>query len=159
EAVRGSLFDPDFLQGALTGTDAVLHLATRIPKPSQMGRRAAWAENDSVRMVGTRVLVDAALASGVNVVVYPSIALVYPERGSGWIDADSAPPRDSDDLTHSSLEAEAELTRFTEAGRHGIVLRLGPLYGPRTPSTDTQLRLARGGLVTVFGPDQAFTPS
>jgi 2-alkyl-3-oxoalkanoate reductase len=159
EPVRGSLFDPDSMRGAVAGADAILHLATRIPKPSEMGRRAAWTENDRIRTVGTRALVDAALASGAKVVVYSSIAFVYPDRGSQWIDADSTPPRDTDDLTHSSLEAETEVARFTAGGGRGIVLRLGPLYGPETLSTCTQLDLARRGLVTVFGPDDAYAPS
>jgi 2-alkyl-3-oxoalkanoate reductase len=159
EPVRGSLFDPDSIRQTAAGAGAILHLATRIPRPSRMGRRAAWSENDRIRTLGTRMLVDAALSIGVKVFVYPSIAFVYPDRGSDWIDADSTPPRKTDDITLSSLRAEAEVDRFTAGGGRGIVLRLGPLYGPETPSTNTQVKLARRGFITVFGPDEAYSPS
>jgi nucleoside-diphosphate-sugar epimerase len=124
-----------------------------------MGRRRAWADNDRLRRDGTRVLVDAALAAGVPRFVFPGIVFVYPDGGDRWIDAADTPPRGADDLTRSSLEAEAEVARFTAAGGRGIVLRLGPLYGPDTPSTATQLALLRLGVAPLFGAGGAYTPS
>jgi hypothetical protein len=44
---------------ALTGADAVLHLAARIPRRERYERPEAWAENDRLRTGAARVLVDA----------------------------------------------------------------------------------------------------
>src|SRR5215831_7621132 len=61
EPVRVDLFDADGLQKAVAGSEAVLHLATRIPPARQAMRREAWAENDRIRTEGSRTLVDAAV--------------------------------------------------------------------------------------------------
>src|SRR5829696_7356516 len=84
EPVRADLFDPDSLSRAVADSDAVLHLATRIPPSSEMRRRSAWVENDRIRAEGTKNLVNAALEGGTRV-------FVYPDSGDAWIDAASTP--------------------------------------------------------------------
>jgi len=59
----------------------------------------------------------------------------------------------------STLEAEAQVRRFTEAGRRGIVLRMGYFYGPEAESTLDTLALARRGAAILAGPGEAFYPS
>src|SRR5437660_4291750 len=62
DAFVADLFDPDSMASALVGQEAVLNLATRIPAtPGKMLR--GMAENDRIRRDGSRVLVEAALAS------------------------------------------------------------------------------------------------
>jgi 2-alkyl-3-oxoalkanoate reductase len=162
EPVRGDLFDPESLSRALAGADAILHLATRIPASSDMRRRSAWVENDRIRAEGTKNLVDAALAAGAHVFVYPSFASVYPDSGDAWIDAASTPV-DPIDIVNSTIAAEREVARFAASGdsseRRGISLRLGGLYGSDLPSTQEQLRLARRGLSMFGGAPEAFTPT
>jgi nucleoside-diphosphate-sugar epimerase len=158
EPVRADLFDPTSLRGALVGSDAVLHLATRIPPFARLGRLSAWAENDRIRREGTRRVIDATLASGVSVVVYASVVLVYADAGERWVDARSgalAPPPHA----RSTLAAEREVARFAEAGRRGISLRLGLLYSPDDEQTRAQVRLARWGVAPVVGPAGAYWPA
>jgi nucleoside-diphosphate-sugar epimerase len=161
EPVRGSLFETGSLAAAMAGADAVLHLATRIPPSSQARRRAAWRENDRIRAEGTRNLVDAALASGVTVFVYPSFAFVYPDSGDAWIDAASTPTAPVD-MMASTTAAEREAARFAAADasgeRRGVALRLGGLYGSDLPSTREQLQLARHGLSQFAGSPEGFIP-
>jgi nucleoside-diphosphate-sugar epimerase len=158
EPVRADLFDPDSLRAALIGVDAILHLATRIPPSSDMRRRSAWDENDRIRAEGTMNLVDASLAAGSRVFVYPSFAFVYPDSGDAWIDALSTPV-DLIDILHSTIAAEREVARFAENGRRGVSLRFGALYGRDLPSTREQLQLARRG-ISMFGTvPEAFTPA
>jgi nucleoside-diphosphate-sugar epimerase len=159
EPVRGDLFDPDSLSRGLAGADAVLHLATRIPPSSEMRRRSAWVENDRIRAEGTKNLVNAALEGGTRVFVYPSFAFVYPDSGDAWIDAASTPV-DPIDILHSTIAAERQVARFAaEAGRRGVSLRLGFLYGSDLPSTREQLQLARRGLSMFGSAPQVFTPT
>jgi nucleoside-diphosphate-sugar epimerase len=161
EPSRGDLFDADALAQAVDGVDAVMHLATHIPASSEVRKPEAWAENDRIRAIGAKMLVDAALKTGVKVFVYPSFAFVYPDSGDRWIHAESTPPAPADNL-HSTITAEREVRRFAESeptsGRRGVALRLGGLYGPDVPSFEEQLALARRG-ISMFGaaPD-AFTP-
>jgi nucleoside-diphosphate-sugar epimerase len=122
------LFDPDAVTAAVAGKDAVIHLATRIPPPERLGDREAWGDTDRLRAEATPILVDAALAAGVEWFLFPSIAFVYPETGQ--VD-ESTPVADGvPEILLSALEAERQVARFDGDGRRGVVLRLGVLYGP-----------------------------
>jgi nucleoside-diphosphate-sugar epimerase len=146
------LFDEQALVQALAGceAEAILHLATSIPSTMQIGRRSAWQETQRLRREGTRVLVEAALAAGtVNTFVYPSYALVYPESGDRWIDAETTPVQPTA-LLSSTLDAEAEVARFAGNERRGISLRMGSFYGPE-PTSWQLLRYARWG-IAAFPP-------
>jgi len=150
--VPADLFDGQALVQALTGceAEAILHLATSIPPTMQVGRRKAWQENDRIRREGARALVEAALAAGtVSTFIYPSYALVYPESGDRWIDAETTPVQPAVNLS-STLDAEAEVARFAGTERRGISLRMGSLYGPE-PSSWQLLRYARRG-IAAFPP-------
>ncbi|HYL34642.1 MAG TPA: NAD(P)-dependent oxidoreductase [Bryobacteraceae bacterium] len=155
EAVEADLFDPNSLRRATTDTFAILHLATRIPARNQMSRGGAWADNDRIRSEGTRNVAEAASANGVQAIVYPSVCFVYPDHGSGWIDANTSKVTPSS-ITRSTLEAEDTVSRFAARGGRGIVLRMGQFYGPESNQVQEELRLARWGVATVFGPSDSY---
>ena len=160
EPVEADLFDAASLRAALQGCDAVLHLATKIPPSSRAGRLSAWAENDRIRRDGTRALVTAALASPtVKTFVYPSFALVYPDSGDTWIDAENTPAAPTA-IEQTTLDAEAEVARFAAAGdgRRGLSLRMGALYSPDAPSAQDQLRIARLGFAPLVGRPEGYMP-
>jgi nucleoside-diphosphate-sugar epimerase len=113
--------------------DAVIHQLTDLS-----GRD--FAANSRLRVEGTRNLVDAALAVGVQRIVAQSIAWVYtpgqgPAREEEPLDLEAPPPRGQTVAAVQALEqtvAEAPV---------GVVLRYGLLYGPGT-------WYARDGLTT-----------
>jgi nucleoside-diphosphate-sugar epimerase len=113
----------------MKGVEAVYHLATRIPKPERMTDPDAWTDNDKLRSHATRILVDAALAAGVDVFVLPSVTFLYPAEGP----VDEQTPTNNDGgRLRSMLDAEAETQRVSRAERRGVILRLGLLWGPGT---------------------------
>jgi nucleoside-diphosphate-sugar epimerase len=154
EPVETSLFDRAGLAAAVRGADAVLHLATRIAPASRARRRGAWRENDRVRIEGTRNLVDAALATGVGVVVYPSFAPVYAGGGARWLSVGA--PVDPTEVLESTLVAEDEVMRYAAAGGRGVVLRMAGVYGPHSAATRDVLALARRGISAFAGPPDAY---
>src|SRR5262249_52125549 len=156
EPIQASLFDLSSLRTAAAGCEAVLHLATRIPSRNEAPQRHAWSENDRIRNEGTRNLVSAAMESGVSTFIYPGVVFVYPDRGADWIDV-STPPAPLT-IIQSSLKAEAEVERFTNAGRRGIVLRMGGFYGPTASNTRGLLQSARRGIALIFGRSTAYQP-
>src|SRR2546427_6725803 len=156
EPFAGNLFDPSSLREALSGRDAVLHLATHIPAAKDATRPGAWRENDRIRSEGTRKLVDAAIECGVTTFIYPGIVSVYPDAGANWIDAATPPAPTS--ILQSSLDAESEIGRFTGAGHRGIVLRMGAFYGPRASNTVQMLQTAHRGIALIFGANTAYQP-
>jgi quercetin dioxygenase-like cupin family protein len=127
------LFDARSVSEALSEIEAVYHLATRIPPRERRGASDAWRENDRLRADAARLVVDAALVAGTEVYVQPSVTFVYPTEGE--VDED-IPLGDVPPHLESSLAAEREAARFAQAGRRGVVLRLGRLDGPgrNTPS-------------------------
>ena len=60
EPVDVDLFDPDAVKAATVGTDAILHLATSIPRMQDMRRPGAWTMNGRLRTEATSNLLDAA---------------------------------------------------------------------------------------------------
>jgi nucleoside-diphosphate-sugar epimerase len=122
------LFDADAVTEAVGGSDAVLHLATRIPPQNPREHPEAWRDNDRLRTEAARLLVDAALSAEVSIFVQPTVTFVYPD---GPVDEDT-PIGDVAAHLESGLVAERETLRFADADRTGVVLRLGLLDGPGT---------------------------
>lgn len=123
------VFDPVAVAAASRDVDAVLHLATRIQSLELISQPDAWWENDRLRADASRILVDAALAAGVEVYFQPTVTFVYPPRGAV---SEDTPPTEVIATLRSALRAEQETDRFARAGRRGVVLRLGLLDGPGT---------------------------
>ena len=157
EPARLDLFDLAALTRAVEECSAILHLATKIPSTMNLGKRSSWVETDHIRREGTRNVVDAALAQHVQTVIYPSICFAYHDNGAQWIDATTDQPVDADYYA-TTFDAEREVQRFADAGRRGITLRMGLLYGPESPQSQDQLRFARWGIASVGGSPEAYHP-
>ena len=159
EPVVADIYDLESMIRALAGADVAMHLATRIPPVVQARRPSAWAENTKLRAVGTKVLVDAALAAGVGRVVAESITFLYRDGGSEWLDEQS--PVDPGDALQSVVTLEDETARFTaqSSGGGGIVLRFGSFYGADARSTDEYLKAAQRRLAPVLGPPDGYVSS
>lgn len=156
EPVRVDVFDGPALHDAVRGADAVLHLATSIPPMKHARRRSAWETNDRLRTETTRLLVDAALASGAHTLVAESITFPYRAAGDDWIDESS--PYDARPWLASVADLEDEVARFAAGGGQGVALRFGAFVGPTARSTDEQLAVASRGIAPVVGrPDAYFS--
>jgi nucleoside-diphosphate-sugar epimerase len=127
------LFDSAAVADATRGIDAVLHLATRIQPLEQLGNPEAWRENDRLRAVASRILVDASLRSDVTVYIQPTVTFVYPTDAPV---SEDTPLNGVSPILESALMAERETARFARSGRRGVVLRLGLLDGPGTGHED-----------------------
>jgi nucleoside-diphosphate-sugar epimerase len=157
KAVSASLFDRAALTALLAGHDAVVNLTSAIPPiPSFMLARA-WKANDKVRTEGSAALVDAAVSAGVDRFVQESVSMLYPDRGSEWIDENV--PVDTYPMARANLAAEASTVRFCAAGGTGIVLRFGWFYGPGARHSELFLAMARHHLGIVPGRPDAYVSS
>lgn len=155
--VHVSLFDDEKLKAAVAGHDVVINLATSIPLFSTAWRAGAWKINDRIRRDGSRNLVNAALAATARRVVQESMAFLYADGGSLWLD-ESAPTKASS-ITASALDAESEARRFEESGGAAVILRFGSFYGPDSGHTVDAVKLARRGVGTTFGPGTGYIAS
>ncbi len=134
EAVVCDAYDGETLARAVAGArpDAIVHLLTDLPADINMRRfEQEAASTGRLRREGTRNLVAAATAAGVERIVAESIAFAYEPQGD-WIKDEDAP------LANTTLPFVVgplvELERRVHDGG-GIVLRYGYLYGPGTAFT------------------------
>lgn len=149
------LFNPVALGRAVSRVDAVLHLASRIPRPEDSARATAWTENDRLRGTATGLLVDAALDHpSVELFVLPSVTFLYPPGRA----TESTAVRQDISILRSMVAAEQQTQRFTANGRRGIVLRLGLLYGDAGAAT-AQPDHRLGGTLAVPDAAQALLTS
>ena len=126
-AVVGDVYDAASLREVVASArpDVVMHQLT------DLGSRD-FAANGRIRRVGTRNLVDAALAAGARRVIVQSISWAY-EGGDD--PATESTPLDlaaADEGRRGMVEAVAELENITAEAPEWVVLRYGMLYGPGT---------------------------
>ncbi|MGD2042188.1 MAG: DUF1731 domain-containing protein [Acidimicrobiia bacterium] len=142
------LFDRNAVGDAMGAADTVIHYATAIPAQSAMPKRKSWEMNDRLRATATGLLVDAAIATGVERFIQQSVTLVYADGGDTWLDEDSpvSPPWE---VIDSALTAEDHLARFAESGGTAVVLRLARLYGPGPASSEYVAAVAHRKLPIV----------
>jgi nucleoside-diphosphate-sugar epimerase len=136
EALVADVWDADGLRAALVEAppDAVVDLLTDIPQEVNPRKYAdAMAGNDRMRREGTPRLVAAAATAGARRYVAQTVAFLYApapglacERDPLWHDAPG-----SFAGTVAAVQA-AERAVLGADGIHGVVLRLGWLYGPGT---------------------------
>ena len=71
---RIDVLDPDALMAGLRGIEAVINVATAIPR---VGGRGDWALNDRIRREGTAHVLAACVANGVRCLVQQSLAMLH----------------------------------------------------------------------------------
>ncbi len=159
EPVEVDLYDPRAVRRAITGSDAVLRLTTKIPSLMTMARRGAWTETNRLRTVGARVLVDAAIFEQIPVYIHESVTFVYADGGSRSIGEDAPTDDGGTAIMRAVLDGEQEAARFSRSGGQGIVLRFGAFYGPEAPSTLESVRLVRRRMLAQIGPGTNYLSS
>lgn len=141
--VAGDILDPASLAPIVARADAVLHLATAVPKP---GAPMDWRANDRIRREGTANLIDACRTAGVARYVQQSIAMVHMPGGDALLDEDA--PTQPSANTASAIDMEA----LVEAsGLDWCILRGGAFYGPGTGRDEAWLSAARTGELVLPG--------
>jgi 2-alkyl-3-oxoalkanoate reductase len=133
--VMGDAFNGGAITTIIANTkpDIVIHQMTSLPKriePSEVATQLA--ENDRLRVLGTRNLVSAAQAAGCKRVIAQSIAFAYEPSGTG-LKAETdllygAAPK----AFNGMIASVVSLERAVLKGPEGVVLRYGYLYGPGT---------------------------
>jgi nucleoside-diphosphate-sugar epimerase len=156
EPVVCDVFDADGVRAAMAAAspDAVIHQLTSLPARIDWGDPNVFDANNRVRTEGTRVLIDAALATGARRLVAQSIAFVYAPTGDRVKEEDAALATDAPPPLGGVVAAVVELEQRVTgtAGIEGLVLRYGLLYGPgtyydRRGSTAADVIAARVSLV------------
>ncbi len=142
-AVRGDILDAATLGAPLAGCDAVLHLATVIPRT---GAWSDWSANDRVRGEGTRNLLAAARTHDRPRYIQQSVAMLLVGPRDVVADED-APLRPSPRL--ASARDMEHAVRASDLP--WVILRGGAFYGYGSGRMEYLNQLARDGQLAVPG--------
>jgi 2-alkyl-3-oxoalkanoate reductase len=130
------VFDADEVRAAMADASprAVIHQPTALPARLDWGNPSVFEQHNRLRTEGSRILVDAALATGARRIVAQSIAFAYAPTGDRVKDEDAALFTDAPPPLGGAVAAIADLEQLVTgtAGLEGLVLRYGMLYGPGT---------------------------
>ncbi len=152
ELVVASLADPDAVEAAVAGCDAVVHLAARAGIPDSVADPLGTFEANVTHTVG---LLDAARRAGIRrFVLASSNAVLGPHEPP----ADEAVlPRPASPYGASKLAGEAYVRAYAATyGMAACALRFSNAYGPRSLHKKSVaaawLRAALGGMaLTIYG--------
>ncbi len=129
ETVLGSITDIDALTDALSGCDAVAHLAA-VADVNDVIKDPANAEQINSR--GTAAVLEAMRRAEVRRIVYASTIWVYSDTASDAVDEDTLLPAPAHLYTSTKLAGELYCRSYQELyGLSYTVLRFGIPYGPR----------------------------
>jgi len=146
EVALGDLKDPESLQKALAGCDRVFHVAADyrlwVPDPQEMY---------AVNVEGTRSLLAAALAAGVDRVVYTSTVGALGNPGNGTPGTEDTPVTLADMVGHykrSKFLAEQVALEFAGRGLPVVVVNpstpVGPWDSRPTPTGEMIVEFLKG---------------
>lgn len=140
---RADVFDIGSLQARFEGCDAVVNLATSIPKP---GGRGDWAVNDRIRREGTANVLAACAACAVRILLQQSVAMLH-------CTADGHPQAEDDPLTGYGVLASAFDMETLLAGSplDARPVRGGLFYGPGTGREEAWLAEVRSSAFRLPG--------
>lgn len=146
--VRGSLTDPDAVAAAVAGQDAVVHLAAKV---SVSGDHRDFV---AVNVEGTRTLLDAAEAAGVEHLLHvssPSVA----HAGSSLVGepaGDPDPARVAGSYAQTKAEAEQLVAARAAGGLKTLILRPHLVWGPGDGQLTRRIvDRARSGRLPLIG--------
>jgi len=135
EIVECDLLSPNILTGIdslLSGCEAVLHIATAIPR--NFSTPNAWDANTRLRTEVVKILLQACLSGGIKRYVQQSITMAYPDCGENWIAEDmlldTSPKRAW--LCAPVISMEKMIRDIAPRDMHWCILRGGELVGMGT---------------------------
>ena len=150
--VRGDVLDSERIARIVEQTqpEVIINLATRIPLKLRVNLDH-WKENDQVRVVGTRNLLEAARAADLRLFVQESVDQVSETQGDGWISEDA--PRSKHAFLHATEQME-DMTR--DANLPATLLRFSVLSAPDLWHTQQSVTAIKRGLLPIIGDGGAF---
>jgi nucleoside-diphosphate-sugar epimerase len=126
KALVADVFDREAVLAAMSKAqpEVVIHQLTSLSNRN-------FLDNTTIRIEGTRNLVDAALALGVERIIAQSISWAY-EPGEGPATEDIPLHVFASEPRNTTIEGIVALERAVTEITHHVILRYGMLYGPGT---------------------------
>jgi len=124
--LRAGVKSTDVVKNALKGVDAVVHAAAYTDVAESMENPVLYLDNNAL---GTALVAEASLKTGVGLFIYLSSAAVYGDPVRLPVD-ENHPTRPLSPYGLSKLMGEDVVKFFSRLGLRYVVLRLFNVYGP-----------------------------
>jgi nucleoside-diphosphate-sugar epimerase len=151
EAVQGDLLSQETarqLPGLIAGCDAVVHIATAVPR--DMDAPGAWDTTNRLRTEGTQLLLKASLDASVESYIQQSLVIAYPDGGDRWLDEDT--PLDTSParavICEPLIAMEALVRSASPEQLKWCILRGGTFVG-RGTAQEHLIAMLRAGQIVV----------
>ncbi len=126
EVVEGNLFNAEEMIEATKNCDAIFHLATHIPRKPIPNKMKDWEENDKIRTVGTKALLQAAVANNIKIFIQESVTILYGDKNGETVTSETPIAKEQIKWTRSAVEMENMIRAEKRTGH--IILRFGSFY-------------------------------
>src|SRR5258708_22053349 len=147
EVYQGDLTDRTSLEAAVDGIDRVLHSAART------GPWGPESEYELVNVRGPKILLEAAMAAGVQRFVHVSSITVHGTDINGTADEMSPLRGGSDPYSRTKVAGEQLLQQMIrDKGAPVTIVRPGLIYGPRDANSFGRfVKLVEQGKMVIIG--------
>jgi len=119
------LFNRDEMKEATKGCNAILHLATHIPKKT-MPKISDWEMNDEIRINGTANLIEAAKANKIEIFICPSVTALYAQQYGNFVSSQTPLPEKQVASVISAIKMEKLI--FDQLPGKYVIIRFGNFY-------------------------------
>lgn len=148
EIRQADLFNKNEMIAATKGCDAILHLATSIPRKA-LTKLSDWEMNDKIRAEGTAILIEAAIANDIKTFVCQSVTLIYGQQQGNFVSSSTPLPNEQIAMVRSAIEMEKMLIERLP-GRY-IIFRFGSFYSENDFFTNGVINTISKGLMPMLG--------
>ena len=144
EIVVGDMTNPTAVAKAVVGCDSVVHAAAELAVVE-----GSTVERDT-NLVGTRLVVSAALSAGLDPIIYTSSLAVHLPSSDPVITTASAFAAPLSSYGASKLEAEQLIRDLSVEGHPITTFVIGGVYGPVSPHLDNSFGAVIAALETMM---------
>ena len=148
EIKQVDLFNKNEIIAATIGCDAILHLATSIPK-KPLARLADWKTNDKIRTEGTANLVNAAITNNIKAFICQSVTMIYGQQHGDFVSTSTPLPDDQIAMGKSTILMEKMLVERMP-GKY-VIFRFGNFYSEDDFFTNTIIDNISKGRMPMLG--------
>ena len=153
EMRHADLFNKREMIAATKGCDAILHLATSIPRKA-LAKLSDWEMNDRIRAEGTANLIEAAIANDVETFICQSVAMLYGQQNGNFVSSGTPLPDEQVEMAVSANQMEKMLVDKLP-GKY-IIFRFGSYYSADDFYTNTIIDNISKGRMPMLGDGQYY---
>jgi nucleoside-diphosphate-sugar epimerase len=150
--VPGDLFNLSNIITSTKNCDAILNLATAIPKKDRPSLKD-WKLNDRIRMEGTKILLEAAKVNQIDFFLQQSIALLYGNRKGEKVTSTTPISNQQFTMLHSAKVME-EIVQQSSVSY--TVIRFGSFYSTDSVQTQQLIQGVKKRKIPILGKKDIF---